>query len=435
MPHYPNSIRCKKYNRAILPAEYSALENLITINPNKTSVRAGARVTMEALVDALLPHGLIPLVVPEFKGITVGGAINGAAIESTSGIYGQFNDTCLSYTLWTGREKIHVSPNEHADLFYGVAGSYGSLGRIIDAEISVVPTTGCVELEYETFQSSKEACEGISLSQEPIEGIVYDINRTVLIRSKPISPSAAKNLQAFDGSQSSSEWFFAHIDRISKKQSKGSFVMPVRDYLFRHDRGAFWMAGLGARMHILIRYALHKLFGWDGGYLPSTTPAHPSYFTRALFGHFCDSQRLYQSLHNGSEPFFKERVLIQDFYIPLKQTPAFTEQVINLYHIRPLWLCPVKPTPSEQLFSPHYSTQSNLLIDVGVYGIPYKRDAISATKDLEQLTSAFGGRKMLYSYNFYSPDDFWMIYPKTSYEALRKKYQLHELLDITAKVL
>jgi delta24-sterol reductase len=80
MPHYPNSIRCKKYNRAILPAEYSALENLITINPNKTSVRAGARVTMEALVDALLPHGLIPLVVPEFKGITVGGAINGAAI-------------------------------------------------------------------------------------------------------------------------------------------------------------------------------------------------------------------------------------------------------------------------------------------------------------------------------------------------------------------
>lgn len=399
------------------------------------SVRAGTRVSMQALVDALLPEGLIPAVVPEFKGITVGGAINGAAIESTSGIFGQFNDTCLSYTIWTGREKLHVSPNEQADLFYGLAGSYGSLGRVIDAEISIIPTTGCVELQYETFQSVKEACEQISLSREPIEGIVYDINRTVLIRSRPISPSAAKDHEPFDGSQSSSEWFFAYVDRRSKKSSKGSFVMPVRDYLFRHDRGAFWMAGLGARPRILFRYTLHKLFGWDGGLLPLTTPAHPSYFTRALFGSFCDSQKLYRSLHSGSEPFFKERVLIQDFYIPLKRTPAFIEQVLNLYRIRPLWLCPVKPTPTGQLFSPHFSPQSDLLIDVGVYGIPYQRDAISATKDLEQLTSAFGGRKMLYSYNFYSPEDFWTIYPKASYEALREKYQLHELLNITDKIL
>ena len=32
----------------------------------------GAMATMESLVDALLPLGYIPAVVPEFKGITVG---------------------------------------------------------------------------------------------------------------------------------------------------------------------------------------------------------------------------------------------------------------------------------------------------------------------------------------------------------------------------
>jgi len=35
----------------------------------------GALTSMETLVDTLLPLGLIPGVVPEFKGITVGGAI------------------------------------------------------------------------------------------------------------------------------------------------------------------------------------------------------------------------------------------------------------------------------------------------------------------------------------------------------------------------
>lgn len=432
MQLYPNTIRCKKYKRTILPAEYSASEHQIAINPDRTIVRAGSKVTMEALVDALLPHGLIPLVVPEFKGITVGGAINGAAIESTSGKHGQFNDTCLSYTLWTGSEKLTVSPSENADLFHAVAGSFGSLGRVIEAEISIRPTTGFVELQYETVSGCKEACERISQSTDPVEGIVYDRNRTVLIR---LTNASKKTIPSYHTSASSSEWFFAFVDRMAKKQSQGSIVMPIRDYLFRHDRGAFWMAGLGARVRILYRYVLHKLFGWDGGSLPSVTPAYPSYFSRALFGHLCDSQRLYQSLHSGSEEFFKHRVVIQDFYIPQKHSPAFIEQVLNLYRIRPIWLCPVRPTNEDQLFSPHFSSDQDLLIDVGVYGIPFKRDAIEATKDLEQLTSAFGGRKMLYSYNYYTPEQFWTIYSKPSYDALRKKYRLHDLLDITDKVL
>lgn len=431
MQLYPNSIRSKKYKPAILPPEYRALERQIVVNPDRASVKVGAKVTMEELVDALLPQGLVPVVVPEFKGITVGGAVNGAGIESTSGLYGQFNDTCLSYTLWTGRERVYASPSENADLFYAVAGSYGTLGRLVYAEIAILPTTGFVELQYETVSSCKEACERIAQSNEPIEGIVYERDRTVLIHVVTDSPKT--NPTQFTSS-SSSEWFFACMDRLSKKQSKGSLVMPIRDYLFRHDRGAFWMAGLGARPRIFFRYMLHKLFGWDGGNLPTLTPAHPSFLTRTLFGDLCDSQRLYKSLHSGSEEFFKHRVVIQDFYIPQKHTPAFIDQVLNVYRIRPLWLCPVRPTRKEQIFSPHFSSSDELLIDVGVYGIPFQRNAIETTKDLEQLTSAFGGKKMLYSYNYYTPEQFWAIYPKATYEALRDKYRLHDLPDILSKV-
>ena len=40
--------------------------------------------TYEDLVDATLPHGLIPLVVPQLRTITLGGAVTGLGIESTS---------------------------------------------------------------------------------------------------------------------------------------------------------------------------------------------------------------------------------------------------------------------------------------------------------------------------------------------------------------
>ena len=40
--------------------------------------------TYEDLVDATLPHGLMPLVVPQLKTITIGGAVTGLGIESTS---------------------------------------------------------------------------------------------------------------------------------------------------------------------------------------------------------------------------------------------------------------------------------------------------------------------------------------------------------------
>lgn len=38
-----------------------------------------AMISMDELVDALLPLNLLPLVVPEFKGITVGGSIQGSS--------------------------------------------------------------------------------------------------------------------------------------------------------------------------------------------------------------------------------------------------------------------------------------------------------------------------------------------------------------------
>ena len=54
--------------------------------------------TYEDLVDATLPHGLMPLVVPQLKTITLGGAVTGLGIESTSFRNGCRTSRCSRWT-------------------------------------------------------------------------------------------------------------------------------------------------------------------------------------------------------------------------------------------------------------------------------------------------------------------------------------------------
>ena len=56
--------------------DLSHLNRVLNVDSTKAmTVRAQAKVNMEQLVQSTLPHGVIPAVVPEFKSITVAGAI------------------------------------------------------------------------------------------------------------------------------------------------------------------------------------------------------------------------------------------------------------------------------------------------------------------------------------------------------------------------
>ena len=57
----------------------------------------------------------MPIVVPELKTITIGGAVAGCSIESMSFVHGGFHDTCLEYEVITATgEVLTCTPdNEH----------------------------------------------------------------------------------------------------------------------------------------------------------------------------------------------------------------------------------------------------------------------------------------------------------------------------------
>ena len=74
--------------------------------------------TYEDLVAATLPYGLAPLVVPQLKTITLGGAVTGLGIESSSFRNGLPHESVLEMDILTGAgEMVTASPTQHADLF------------------------------------------------------------------------------------------------------------------------------------------------------------------------------------------------------------------------------------------------------------------------------------------------------------------------------
>ncbi len=152
-----HTMRGKDYKKGAKTIDFSSLNQILTIDPEKKMAWVEPKMTVRALCKETLKYGLIPPVVPEFPDITVGGAIMGAAIESSSHHYGQFSDSCLEYELLLADGTLLiVSPEKDPDLFYGVSGSYGSLAFLTCVKLRLTSAKPFVRVTYVPLKNSQE---------------------------------------------------------------------------------------------------------------------------------------------------------------------------------------------------------------------------------------------------------------------------------------
>ncbi|KAL9135369.1 MAG: hypothetical protein Q9175_003445 [Cornicularia normoerica] len=211
---------------------------------------------MEALVKQTLPHWLPP-VVPEFPAITIGGALAGTACESTSFRHGFLADTVswMEVILPTG-EVIGASRESNEDLYHGVAGSFGTLGVVTLLKIKLVKAKPFVELTYhlvygvdDAVGATRKAC-GNALN-DYVDGIVFSKSQGVVVAARFLDSHEPETaVRTF--TQARDEWFYLHVERILKSDTASAYpgvdrrldkvkeIVPIQDYLFRYDRGAFW---------------------------------------------------------------------------------------------------------------------------------------------------------------------------------------------------
>ena len=412
--------------------DISDLDHVISVDTERRTCLVEPNVPMDLLVASTLPLGLVCPVVPEFPGITVGGGHAGTAGESSSFRHGFF-DRCINWfemVLADGQVVIASSEegSERKDLFDGAAGTFGTLGVATLFEIRLVPAKTYVELTYLTVKSIEDAQREMAEQAEDktvdfLDGIMFSPDAGVIMAGRYAEQEDEKsqNLPVVTFTGPWDEWFYMHaesqlksIKTASPSEQYRRELVPLTDYLFRYDRGAFWTG----------RWAFEYF------YAPFTR------LTRYLFDYCFHTRVMYHALHRSG---LMQRFIIQDMVIPNRNVPAFSHWLdAELPVIYPRWLCPLKLNESVSMHphsAPAATTRDDILLNIGVWGpTPPQHTQIGINRKIEAKLASLSGMKWLYAQTFYTEDEFWAIYDRRWYEALRKKYHAEDLPTVYEKV-
>ena len=137
------------------------LDRVLSVDPVARTADVAGMTTYEDLVAATLPHGLMPLVVPQLKTITLGGAVVGLGIESTSFRDGLPHESVIEADVLTGTGEI-LSTVDHPDLLAGLPNSYGTLGYALRLRIELAPVRPFVRLRHIRFDTAEETATALA---------------------------------------------------------------------------------------------------------------------------------------------------------------------------------------------------------------------------------------------------------------------------------
>ena len=405
-----NTTRSQSNKRRDQMVDVSALDRVMKIDVASQTAIVEPNVPMDQLVAATLKHGLVPPVVMEFPGITVGGGLQGGAGESSSFKWGCFNRTLNWYEVVTGDGTVvKASRTEHSDLYYASPGAYGSLGVVTAAEVQLVPAKAYVALEYLLVRSFDEAVQMIDETKttdpDYIDGIMFAQDRGVVMIGRMIDQPAGRTIRY---RRPRDPWFYLRADQISQAGKPVTEYVPLVDYLFRYDRGAFWTG----------KYSFER-FGVPFNKL-----------TRFVFDPFFKTRRMYVALEASG---LAQEYLVQDLALPADRAGEFmnwTNQNLGIY---PLWLCPLAVDTDSRLQSNYLPAKS--IMNVGVWGPgPTTKEAfVTANRRLEAEVSRLGGRKWLYAHAYYPEAEFWKMYDYGWYQSIRSKYHAQTLPTVFDK--
>ncbi|RMD39323.1 hypothetical protein DV735_g5809, partial [Chaetothyriales sp. CBS 134920] len=398
----------------------SSLTRVLEVDKARKTALVEPNVPMDALVAATVRAGLVPLVVMEFPGITVGGGFSGTSGESSSFRYGAFDTTInwIEIVLPSGDiTRASRTTSENTDLFWGAASAFGTLGVVTLLEVQLREAKPYVQLAYSLHDDVAGANARIrqEIAKEPVDyvdGIIFSKDCTVVCSGRLVDrlPEGTEP-QRF--TRSADPWFYIHVRRLHKclrssTPAETTEFVPLVDYLFRYDRGGFWVAIYS------FRYFL--------------TPFNR--ITRFLLDPLMHTRTMYRALHHSG---LADYYLVQDVGVPYSKVPEFVDWLHDILHIYPLWLCPLRltrdtPDADHGLHSEfaHIDPESDdsWLMNFGIWGPGSfnRSEFVRLNRLLELKVQELGGKKWLYAHAYYTEDEFWAHYDRKSYDAVRAKY-------------
>lgn len=110
-----------------------------TVDPATRTARVAAGATWQHVIDAAAPHGLAPLC-GSSPNVGVVGYLTGGGVGPLVRTVGLSSDHVRSFELVTGRgELLRATPEDNAELFWGLRGGKATLGIVTAVEIELPP--------------------------------------------------------------------------------------------------------------------------------------------------------------------------------------------------------------------------------------------------------------------------------------------------------
>lgn len=382
---------------------------VISVNEKRKTAEVEGLTTFSDLVKETLKVNLIPLVVPELRNITVGGAISGLGVESTSFKHGAFHESVVEMDVLTGNGNvITCNKDNNKDMFYSIPNSFGTLGYVLKCKIRLISVKKYAEVRILRFNNptdyfSKLKTEAENKENSFLDGAIFSDNNFVIAkgRLKDFVPKVYKEQNFVKNI------YYKYLKNTNSKL----FYLNIGNYLWRWDHDVFWATSK--------KGIFTKIF-------------HNKYF-RNIFGkQVLRSDRLIRAniiaeKLRDSRIFLRNRdvkyeTLKQDIGVEIDNCKDFFIWYKNNIDLYPVWICPIiKPKHDYTL----YNWEGRYMVDMGFYSyikVKNKEEPYYYNRLIEREILKLGGTKGLYSNSYFTKKEFWSMYDRDMYKKVKYKY-------------
>jgi FAD/FMN-containing dehydrogenase len=375
--------------------DVSGLTGVIEVDGDVAEVQGMC--TYEHLVEVTLQHGRIPLVVPQLRTITLGGAVSGLGIESTSFRHGLPHESVLEMDVLTGAGDV-VTTKPGDDLFDAFPNSYGSLGYATRLRIELERVPAYVALRHVRFQDAAALARAVERvvadgswegeRVDGLDGVAFSPDELYLTLARWTDEPGPTS------DYTRSQVFYRSL------QQRTSDRLTIHDYLWRWDTDWFWCSRAFGAQHPVVRRLWPRRLRRSDVYWRMV----------ALDRRLGIGDRLDRRAGRPQG----ERV-VQDVEVPLERLAEFLAWFDAEVGMRPVWLCPLRlRRGSGERPWPTYPLRSGTTyVNVGFWGtVAVGPGASRAPRNraIEAKVDELGGHKSLYSEAFYDRADFNRLY-------------------------
>ena len=405
------------------------LDSILSINENyidcESAVTVGKINRMTIQKEKIVPS------LPEGDNFTVGGCLGGIALGSNSYSNGFFNNNVIDFDIVLGNGRIirEVSEKNNPDLYYGVGGTYGTMGIITRVKLKLIPCMAYVKVDYlhhDSFDGFYRNFRQIinDSKDDFVEAFVNNRNDfTIVVANYVENVDSGEILVTRDKNMFKQRDMCLYAQIAQKKKSN---YLRLVDYLERYSYSAFWG-------HYL--YTPRKIRDFVyAGLIYATIPK------KLLKSDELNINKYFTATsHIVGDYTRDEYVLATDIGVPLSKLEEALHLVDKMTKTYPLWICPsIDHYHPDKIFCTRKPEmcEDNIILDLGIYGIKNTRiPSKKVNKAFEKFSFNHGVFKGFFSTCYFNYDDFWNHINKQKYEKLRKKYHAHgKFKDVYDKI-